>query len=111
MFKSYSWKYLDYDSKTDQWRYEITIMDVDFTEPVAASAITADWTINDIADALIDIYSRRNLNVAGNLVLFMQYVENKWPWRDIKRQIKWYQKYVPGYQKYHDQVMDYLIFM
>jgi len=116
MFRSYSYKYLGYDSKTDQWRHEITIVDDDFTEDDAFASsvrplILADEAAAAVSAALIDIYSRRNLNVAGNLVLLMQYIENKWPCRDIKSQIEWYQKYVPEYPKYHDQVMDYLVFI
>jgi len=112
MFRSYDYKYLGFNNKTDQWRYEITIMDDNFTETAVAAAV-ADVGDNDatrIAAVLIDIYSRRNLNVAGNLVLLMQYIENKWS-RDIKRQIELYQEHIIEYQKYHDQVMGYLVFI
>jgi len=111
MFQSFDWRYLGYNLKTNQSQYETTFVDDDFIETVVVSFIS---TINDgssLAAVLIDIYSQRNLNVAGNLVLLMQYIENKWPWIDIKWQIERYQKEVPEYQKYHDQVMDYLIFM
>jgi len=109
MFRSCEWKYLDYDSKTDQDRYEITIVDDDFIETVAtisAASVSAAYAI-----ALIDIYSRRNLNVAGNLVLYMQYAEHRWSELVINLQIEEYSKYVPEYSKYHDQVMGYLVFM
>jgi len=85
-------------------------VDDDFTE-TAVSDNGDPYSMVGAASALIDIYSRRNLNVAGNLVLLMQYIENKWSWQDIKCQIRWYQKYIPEYQKCHDQVMDYLVFM
>jgi len=109
MFKFFEWKYLGYDPKTDQYRSEITIVDDDFTETlVAASPIGGEAVVPPATTALIDIYSRRNLNVAGNLVLLMQDIESKW--LDIKLQIEYYQKYIPEYSKYHDQVMGYLIF-
>jgi len=110
MFKSQDYIYLGYDSKTDQFRYETTIVDDDFTEIVIAAASADAIRAVVRAAVLIDVYSRRNLNVAGNLALLMQYVENKL-WMDIKQQIEEYQKFVPAYPKYHDQVMDYLIFM
>jgi len=96
MFRSYSLKPLDYG-------YEITIVDDDFTESAFAMNVPS-------VTALINIYSRRNLNVSGNLALLIRYGEYKHSW-DIKRQIKWFQAYVPEYQKYHDQVIDYLIFL
>jgi len=100
MFRSVNYKYI-------RSQYEITIVDDDFTEIVVAS----NTFINTIVSILIDVYSRRNLNVAGNLVLLMQCIEHRWSWRNIKQQIKGYQKYVPEYSNYHDQVMDYLVFM
>jgi len=111
MFQSCEWKYLDSDPKTDQFRYEVTIVDDDFIEVAAATTSYSTAAHHGAAGAaLIDIYSRRNLNVAGNLALLMQYIEHKWVWSDIKWQIEWYQKYIPEYQKYHDQVMGYLAF-
>jgi len=110
MFRSFDWKYLDYDPTTNQSRYEIIFVDDDFIETTIAASI-ADYVVVTVSIALIDIYSRRNLNVAGNLVLLMQYIENKRSWADIKWQIEEYQKCIPEYQKYHDQVMDYLVFM
>jgi len=112
MFRSCEWKYLDHDPKTDQYRWEITIMDDDFTEAgVAAVSMDAGAASDTAAIVLIGIYSRRNLNVAGNLILLMQYIENKWLSPDIKLQTELHLKYVPEYPKYHDQVMDYLVFI
>jgi len=105
MFKSFNFKYLDHDSKKAKYRYEIIIVDDDFTE--VADALVCGRPTADAAAALITIYSRRNLNVAGNLALFMQFTEHEWSWRSIE----WHQKEIPEYPKYHDQVIGYLAFM
>jgi len=109
MFRSFNYKYFGYNGEKLH-RYQVIIVDDDFIETATVFAV-APGSIATEAAALIDIYSRRNLNVASNLALLMQYTEHVCPWIDIKWQIECYQKEIPEYQKYHDQIMDYLIFL
>jgi len=108
MFQSCALKYLSYSPQTNWKRYTITIVDDTFTETVSCYAAGEAYAVVSV---LINIYSQKNLNVASNLALLMQHLERKWASINIKWQIEYYQKYVPGYQKYHDQVMEYLVFL
>jgi hypothetical protein len=101
MFQSYTYKYLSYDREKDESRYEITIVDDDFTETATTTATAGEPA------ALIDIYSRRNLNVSQNLWLLYQYCEQRYG-RDDR--ISWWKKYVPAYSQYHDDLQMYLTF-
>jgi len=90
------------------YEYEVTIVDDDFFE---TKTVFANVATEAAAIALIDIYSQKNLNVAGNLALLMRYVEHNFPALDINLQIRAYQNNIPEYSKYHDQVMGYLVFL
>ena len=109
MFQSYDYKYLSYDREKDESRYEITIVDDDFTETAeTASASASDVVIAATAAiALIEVYSRRNLNVPKNLWLLSQYCDQNWGKYD---RISYWKKYVPRYSQYHDDLQMYLTF-
>jgi hypothetical protein len=106
MFQYYTSKYLGYVQEKDQYRYEITIVDDDFTE-ATATPTTDVAAVAVHAAALIDIYSRRNLNVPKNLWLLSQYCDQKWGKYD---RISLWKKYVPSYSQYHDDLQMYLTF-
>jgi len=114
MFRFYDWKCFESIYETEKSQYEITIVDDDFIEiEMISVGLRGNGSLTDIIatfHAIINTYSRRNLNVAGNLVLLMQFIEHKWPSMDIKWQIEICQQFISEYREYHDQVMDYLIF-
>ncbi len=63
MFQSYEYqKYLGYDVATKEHRYQYKIIDSDFEEVEVAGAVAVAAV--EIGVAVIDIYEKRNLNVA-----------------------------------------------
>lgn len=76
MFQSRTSNYLGYDAVSGEHRYQITIMDDDFTESVKVSV--PPGTANAIAAAIIKVYSRRNLNVPKNLWLLHEYCNREY---------------------------------
>jgi hypothetical protein len=107
MFQSCDYKYLDYDQEKGQYRCEITIVDDDFTETTSAAAVAASAVV--ATTAAIEIYSRRNLNVAQNLWLLYQYQCERYPYWGKYILSDW-QNYVPAYSQYHDDLQMYLTF-
>lgn len=117
MFISYISKYLGYDQKTDQYQYEITIIDSEFEETVTTTTTAMAPAPRDAAArtgalpaAALKIYSARNLNVSKNLFLLFQYVEKQYNWWTTKKQYEWCLEYVPEYTQYHEGVKKLLLF-
>jgi hypothetical protein len=113
MFQSCDYKYLDYDQEKGQYRYEITIVDDDFTETTSSAAAAASVRAASAAAAAattaIEIYSRRNLNVAQNLWLLYQYQCERYPYW-AKYVLSDWQNYVPAFKQYEEDIAMYLTF-
>ena len=109
MFKSIEYnKYLGYDKEKKLYMYEYTIEDTDFTETAAAGATGAGRAA--AAAAVINTYSKRNLNVPRNLLLYLKYAEKHWGW-EIPTLISWCKRYTPDFNKYEKDVERYLLLM
>jgi len=101
MFKSI--EYIKLLKKENNVYYDLyKIIDDDFEgEYIGAAARGA------AAAVIINCYSSRNLNVAKNLILFMQNYQEKYNFY-ITNQISWYKKYTPGFEQYLPEIEKYL---
>ena len=109
MFKSIEYiKSLGHDPKTNLHYYEYEITDTDFVE-VGAGALGAGGATSgaDRADAVINVYSKRNLNVPANLILLFKFYSSRYGWT-IEDQIDWCKKYTLGFDKYEKDLEKYL---
>lgn len=116
MFQSYAVSYLGYDKEKDLWNFEATIIDDDFVETASgnwSATPPGNYAAASIAvrdTAFIEIYSRRNLNVAKNLWLLLEHHYVKWGKRERHSIIEYWQQHIPQYSQYHDDVLFYLTF-
>ena len=115
MFKSITYrKYLGYNKETDLYSYEYEIVDTEFTETAvgavaaAAAAVALALAVAAEEAAVINIYSKRNLNVAKNLVIYLKYAEKHWRW-EIPELISWCKQYTPNFSKYEQDIHKYLL--
>jgi hypothetical protein len=108
VFLSYDYqKGLGYDEKTKQYRYQYKLIDSDFEEVVA----TRDpYTQLSAIGEIIDVYEKRNLNVAANLIKAFIFLEKKYNW-PIKYAIASNKKYNQKYVKYEKDMEKYLILL
>jgi hypothetical protein len=98
MFQSIEYKrYFGYNVATKLYEYEYELIDSDFS-CVASAGANADLASVDLASvvagAVIKEYSKRNLNVAANLVRCFCFCEKKYGWT-IAEQIVWAEQYQP----------------
>jgi hypothetical protein len=80
-----------------------TIVDSDFTE-------TISYEHNPIGGciAVIDVYEKRNLNVAQNIIKCFLY-QSKHQNFSIKGRIEWNKVYNPKFAKYENDLQKYLV--
>lgn len=89
-------------------KYKIKIIDDDFEEIVVAESMLA---VAATCNAIIKIYSKRQLPVVKNLVLLiLKLNERKYLYCDIKYIIEYLQKYVPEFNQYKNEVEKILLF-
>ncbi len=104
MFQSFEYqKYLGYDVAAKEYRWQYKITDSDFEEVEVAVAVAVAAV--EIGVAVIDIYEKRNLNVAANLVLAILYLHKKYPHISIQQIIEDSRKYNPKFAKYEKEVL------
>lgn len=110
MYQSSTYKYIDYNNKTYECIYEVTTIDSNFTETIKVG-VHAGSDAAAGAAAIIQIYSKRKLNVAKNLFPYMKWIENESSWYTFKKQIKDYSQYVPEFKfkQYLPELNKYLI--
>ena len=110
MFQSYEYiKYLGYDAKTKQHSYQYKIIDSDFEEVEIVVAVEVEVGVAVavavvVVVAVIDVYERRNLNVAANLMLAMLYISKKWGY-SVQEFIDYNKQYNPKFAKYEEEVI------
>ena len=106
MFKSYTYNgYLGYNKETGLYSYEYEIVDTEFTETAVGEEGRA---VIVAGTAVINTYSKRNLNVPLNLLLCMRYIEKQYPYSTIEKQIAYNRKYVPNFSQYKQDINKYL---
>src|ERR1700722_13209193 len=93
MFQSITYtKYLGYNNTTNLHEYECELVDSDFSCVMAEVAGVVSAVA--IQRVVIREYSKRNLNVAANLIRCFKYHEKKFGW-SIAEQIAWAESYEP----------------
>ena len=106
MFKSIKYnKYLGYDPLTDLCSHEYEITDTDFVE--IGHGLSRSMSEGGEA-VVINIYSKRNLNVAANLMLLFKLYHHRHRW-SIQDQIYWCRRNILGFDKYEKDLEKYLL--
>ena len=107
MFQSYEYqKYLGYDAATKEHGLQFKIIDSDFEEVWAGVGI--DVWFAAVGFAVIEVYEKRNLNIAANLIKFILYIHKKYPDISIQEFIEYNRKYNPKFAKYEEDINKYL---
>jgi hypothetical protein len=95
MFQSIKYKrYIDYNAATNLSKYEFELIDSDF-----GKVVVVDHEVGVSASCpgpVIQEYSKRNLNVAVNLVRCFRFCEKRYGWT-IAEQIEWAEKWQPRF--------------
>ena len=102
MFISYEYKYLGYDEKTKEYRYQYKITDSDFEEVGLERSPGGAWA------GVIDTYEKRNLNVAANLMRAFVWYSKKYNW-PIELVISHNKQYNPKFAKYEKDLEKYMV--
>jgi hypothetical protein len=109
-FKSYEViKYLDYDQKTKEYRYEYKIIDDDWVG-VGVEVEDGPGLANGVGVAVIQEYSKRDLLVAPNLVRAFQWYSKNYGY-SIEQIIAWNKEYNPLYKDYKKDIERYLMLL
>lgn len=89
-----------------------SIVDTNFTETlfVEDAPVWLERGFIALTDAIINLYSRRNHNIAQNLALFFLWIEKCW-YIDIATALSLCQRNVPEFPKYDKDVQKYLLLM
>jgi hypothetical protein len=107
MFVSYNYKkYNGYKDGKHTWKYELT--DSEFGT-VLGNGIW-DGVAAEISVAVIQEYSKRNLNVAANLALAFVWISKQYPDWSIQQMID-YNKYNPLFKQYEEDLQKYLMLL
>src|SRR5258708_38131584 len=110
MFLSYELKKcLGYDDKTNLYSWEYKIIDSEFEE--IWEGVVGDLGAGAGASiAIIDVYEKRSLNVAANIVraFIWQNKQYGWPMSEI---VKWDKQLNRKFAKYEEQLNKYLILL
>lgn len=108
MFISYEYiSHLGFDEKTKQYSYRYKIIDSDFeAEGVAYGFAVALGA--EIVNAVIQEYSKRNLNIAANLIKAIKY-HNKQCGYSVNTIIEYNKKHNSEFSKYEKELEKYLL--
>ena len=104
MFQSYEFqKYLGYDAATKEYRHQYKIIDSDFEDVGVAVGFGVA--------AIIEVYEKRNLNVAANLMKTILYLHKQYPDYSIQEIIEYNRKYNPKFAQYEEDINRYLLLL
>jgi hypothetical protein len=126
-FKSFEYKHLDYDQKTNKYRFEYKIVDDDWVGTGVAVAVGVGVTVGvgvgvgvgrrdrvgvvvGIVAAVIQEYSKRDLPIAPNLVRAFQWQSKKYGY-SIEQIIAWNKQDNPLYKDYEEDIEKYLVLL
>jgi hypothetical protein len=113
MFQSYTLKKF-LDAEYDQYFFEYEITDDEFgaVSGVGISCVEAVISFrNETAIAVIQEYSKRNLNVAANLMRAFIWMHKLYPYWSIQNIININKKNTPLFQQYEDDLQKYLLLL
>lgn len=109
-------RYIGYDAATKLHSYEFDITDSEFGSVVGVGAGDGDAGAvvgagfegeGQGASAVIAEYSKRNLNVAGNLVKLLLICSKRYGY-SIQQYIEWWTLYQPLFPQYKEELNKYL---
>ena len=108
MFQSYEFqKYLGYDDATKEYRWQYKITDSDFEEVGVVVGVGVVAVVG-IGIAVIEVYEKRNLNVAANLLAAILYLHKLYPHYPIQEIIEANRKDNPKFAQYEEDLNKYI---
>jgi uncharacterized protein YneF (UPF0154 family) len=111
-FQSYEViKYLGYDQKTKEYRYEYKIVDDDWVGVGVGVVVGVGvWVGVWVAIAVIQEYSKRDLPIVPNLVRAFQWYSQNYGY-SIEQIIAWNKQYNPIYKDYEQDIERYMLLL
>jgi hypothetical protein len=107
MFQSYNCtKYLGYKDGKYTWEYGLT--DSEFG--TVSAEMIGNW-VGNVGTAVIQEYSKRNLNVAVNLMMAFVWFNKTFPNWSIQQIIDYNKKYTPLFPQYEEDLQKYLVLL
>lgn len=93
--------------RDDFYSYDYIITDTDFVETGTFEEAVGTGV------AVIDVYEKRNLNVAANLAIALKWQSNNHEIYgfDIQHYLNWNKEYNPKFLKYEQDIQKYLLLM
>jgi hypothetical protein len=64
-----------------------------------------------VGNAVIQEYSKRNLNVAANLAMAFVWLNKKYPWSSVEGIIDYNKKHNPLFLQYEEDLQKYLVLL
>src|ERR1700742_708322 len=102
-------KFLGLNSKTELYEYEFELTDSEFGTVVTRAESAGEGAFADDVGIIISEYSKRNLNVASNLMKLIIFNERKYNW-SINAQLNYYRKYQLLFSKeIEEELQKYLV--
>jgi hypothetical protein len=107
MFISYKYKRSMTKDGKYCWEYELT--DSEFGTVLGAMELSKNSSLPEVA--VIEEYSKRNLNVAANLMRVFIWMHKEYPDSSIQEMIDDRKKYNPRFAQYEEDLQKYLILL
>jgi len=106
MFQSYEClEYHCFNDATKDYKWQYKIIDSDFEEVVVGVGVVVGV---EVWIAVIEVYKKRNLNVAANLMKTILYLNKLFPYYSIQQIIEDNRKYNPKFAQYEEDLNKYL---
>ena len=111
MFQSYKYiKYLGEKDGKHSWEYELVDSEFRTVSGVVVYVVVGDVEVA-VAIAVIQEYSKRNLNVGKNLMLAFVWCNKQYPNWSIQQTIDHNKKYNPLFSQYEEDLQKYLLLL
>jgi hypothetical protein len=111
--------HISYDPITNLHSYTVKIIDDNFEQTIIGYGVAACQTrgeckdcafLGAIFDAIIKIYSQRNLNIGKALYLCFCRLAIIYPDYNLKMFMKWFKRYYLQPELYENEIKKYLLF-
>jgi hypothetical protein len=112
MFISYYYtKYLEYKDDGETFSYELTDSEFGRVLGIATATVMGSTIVVEIGSAVIQEYSKRNLNVAANLAVALVWWQKQHPFFTIQHIIDSNIKYIPSFSQYEIDLQKYMVLL
>jgi hypothetical protein len=109
MFQSYKYKKPMF-SKDDKYCWEYELTDSEFGTVLGVGFLEVFF--DDMFEiAVIQEYSKRNLNVAANLALAFVWWQKQHPWQTIRDMLDTNKEFNPLFPQYEEDLQKYLLLL